>query len=186
MYQDNRISPNFLFVTDRVERQYDLDRVYDEDKDMASIFGPFPNSYVKNLAYAEPNHEIDADGGVQEITISGVRIKINPMEAELLDTLMISLPDDKVVYTGDNFSDTFPPIFTPRLLGDRDPKGLIRAINYMMTLIDAGEVEHAICCAIGMPFMVRRFDDGSSAWVVRSKISPAASFFLRAPPVGGA
>ena len=132
-YQDNRIRPNHISDRMRAEKQYYLDRFKDK-KDVASIFGPLPQSYAPTINYLEPSHEIPADAGIQQMTVSGVRMQINPLKGELVDYLVISLPDDKVVIVGDNVGDTFPWMFTPRLLGDRDPSAIIAADDYILSL----------------------------------------------------
>ena len=133
IYQDNRIRPNYLSDSQRAEQQYYLDRLTDK-KDVASIFGPLPISYAPTVNYLEPNHEIPADGRVHQITVSGVRFQLKPLKGALVDYLVVYLPDDKVVMVADHITDTLPGMFTPRLLGDRDPKAFIAADDYILSL----------------------------------------------------
>ena len=132
-YGEARLRPTFISDMMRAEMQFNVDRVYD-NKDIATQFGVWPHSWAKTIDWVPPNKVIDATGNKEhELVIDGVRIIAKAIPGECIDNLLVWLPDDKVMFANDNIGDSFGPLFTPRLPTDRDPQGLVRIHEYMMS-----------------------------------------------------
>lgn len=67
-----------------------------------------------------------------EITISGVRMVLMHSAGDIDPHLIVWLPDDKVMFSGDTLGGTLPYIATPRFEPDRDPRKFMATIDKMM------------------------------------------------------
>jgi len=69
-----------------------------------------------------------------EIEIAGVRLVLIPSPGDLTDNMMIWLPKEKVLFTGDVLGGTFPYIATVRFEIDRKPVDFIESIDRSLAL----------------------------------------------------
>ena len=66
-----------------------------------------------------------------EVVIFGVRIHMMQSPADIKSNLVVWLPDDGVLFSGDALGGTLPYIATPRFEPDRDPREFIQTIELM-------------------------------------------------------
>ena len=79
-----------------------------------------------------PTHQISED--YSEMVIAGVRLVFVIAPGEADDTMVVWLPDDKVLVGADNFYVSFPNIYAIRGVPFRDPGSWIESLNKMIAL----------------------------------------------------
>ena len=73
-------------------------------------------------------------GEKHEVVISGVRVHMWHAPADIKSNLVVWLPEERVLFSGDSLGGTLPYIATPRFEPDRDPRDFIRTIELMQAL----------------------------------------------------
>lgn len=69
------------------------------------------------------------------VTIAGVRLEIIPSPGDIYSShMMVWLPEEKVLFTGDVLGGTFPYIETARFEMDRRPEGFVDSIDTALAL----------------------------------------------------
>lgn len=69
------------------------------------------------------------------VTIAGVRLEMIPSPGDIYSShMMVWLPDEKVLFTGDVLGGTFPYIETARFEMDRHPEGFVDSIDVALAL----------------------------------------------------
>ena len=69
------------------------------------------------------------------VTIAGVRLEIIPSPGDIYSShMMVWLPEEKVLFTGDVLGGTFPYIETARFEMDRHPEGFVDSIDIALAL----------------------------------------------------
>lgn len=69
------------------------------------------------------------------VTIAGVTLEIIPSPGDIYSShMMVWLPTEKVLFTGDVLGGTFPYIETARFEMDRHPKGFVESIDTALLL----------------------------------------------------
>ena len=69
-----------------------------------------------------------------ELVISGVRVQMWHAPADIKSNLLVWLPEERVLFSGDSLGGTLPYIATPRFEPDRDPRDFISTIELMQGL----------------------------------------------------
>ena len=115
--------------------------IADEDYTPNSILPRFPDSTPGPLA--QPNHFVSDDKEV--LTIDGVTLELYKIPGESPDTVVVWLPEQKTLFTGDNVFYSFPNLYPIRGGIYRDvelwAKGVRRLIDFAPEAIMFGHLE---------------------------------------------
>ena len=79
----------------------------------------------------EPTHPIAEP---TDITIGGVRLTLIPIVGDLRESLMVWLPEQRVLFTGDIVGGVFPYVQTPRAEPNRDALGMAHSLEIAAAL----------------------------------------------------
>lgn len=92
------------------------------------------NTYDKDRGegYLAPTVTVPADG--MKTTISGVKLEFHPAPGETDDAMFIWLPEEKVLFAGDNFYHSFPNLYAIRGTAYRDVLKWSESVGTMATL----------------------------------------------------
>ncbi|WP_170150230.1 MBL fold metallo-hydrolase [Parahaliea mediterranea] len=127
-YLDNH---KFFLITERVLSQMGSLLEEGPQGTIGSGIGPSPRLGGQTPDIVSPTVSI---GQHTTVTIAGVRVEMIPAAGDIASHMMVWLPEQKVLFSGDTLGGTLPFMVTPRFEPEREPQGFIDSLAAAMSL----------------------------------------------------